>query len=452
MTDIATAEAEAPEYVYPVNVEDAGVATKKVTVTVPADRITGAIAEQFADLKQNAQLPGFRPGKVPANLIQKKYAKEVRDQVTQTLLRESYQQAVTKNNLQVLGEPSFENEADIKLPESGDLSYTFSVEVQPEFSLPEFAGLNIKKPKIVVNDEHVSQAMKNLREQQGTLLPVEDRGVAENDAVEADIKVHVGEEQVVEQNGFQFYVRKPLKLFGLTVEDTGGLDGKKAGETGEITATIPDTFQREDLRGKEAKVTIEIKDIRQLELAEINEEFLEQLGFKDESELNEALREEMETRVKNDIQNAMRDQVAKALLENTTLDLPAKLSQNQEMRIVQRRAMDLVQRGVPQEQIGANLEILRGGAGDEAARELKLFFILQKVAEQLEVDVSNGELNASIAEMAEQRGERPEKVRQKMQQDGTMSNLYLRLRELKAIDKILEKATIEEVEPDALKA
>ena len=452
MTDSAIAEAEATEYAYPVTVEDAGVATKKVTVTVPADRITGAIAEQFADLKQNAQLPGFRAGKVPASLIQKKYAKEVRDQVTQTLLRESYQQAVAKNNLQVLGEPSFENEADIKLPETGDLSYTFSVEVQPDFSLPEFTGLNVKKPKIVVSDEHVAQAMKNLREQQGTLLPVEDRGVSENDAVEADIKVHVGDEQVVEQNGFQFYVRKPLKLFGLTIEETGGLDGKKAGETGEITATIPDTFQREDLRGKEAKVTIAIKDIRQLELAEINEEFLEQLGFKDEAELNDALREEMETRVKNDIQNAMRDQVAKALLENTTLDLPAKLSQNQEMRIVQRRAMDLVQRGVPQEQIGANLEILRGGAGEEAARELKLFFILQKVAEQLEVDVSNGELNASIAEMAEGRGERPEKVRQKMQQDGTISNLYLRLRELKAIDKILEKAHVEEVEPDALKA
>ncbi|MGC4030297.1 MAG: hypothetical protein QM754_00920 [Tepidisphaeraceae bacterium] len=160
----------------------------------------------------------------------------------------------------------------------------------------------------------------------------------------------------------------------------------------------------------------------------------------------------MENRVKNDVQNAMRDQVAKALLEATPFELPAKLSQNQEMRIVQRRAMNLIQRGVPQDQIGANIEALKGGASEEAARELKLFFILSKVSESLDVEVTGGELNAEIASIAEAQGVRPDAVRQQMQKDGSIQNLFLRLRELKAIDKILEKAHIEEVEPEALKA
>ncbi|HEX8324211.1 MAG TPA: trigger factor [Tepidisphaeraceae bacterium] len=450
----AVAEQEEAEFLYPVTVEDAGVATKKVTVTIPADRITQSIDTQFKDLRSSAALPGFRPGRVPQKLIEKKFTKDVRDQVTQTLLRESYQQAVEKNKLQVLGEPSFENEEGIKLPEGGgDLSYTFSVEVQPDFALPELSGITIKKPKIEVKDEHVEQALKNLREQQGTLLPVEDRGVAEGDAVEADIVIKNGDEELVHQPQFQFYARKPMTLLALQFDDLPAtLAGAKPGETRTATAVAPETHQREDLRGKELTVEFKINDIRQLELAEINAEFLQQLGFENEEELNKALREEMENRVKNDVQNAMRDQVAKALLEATQFELPSKLSKNQEMRIVQRRAMDLVQRGVPEEQIGANIEMLKGGASDEAARELKLFFILGKVAESMEIEVSNGELNGNIAAIAEQRGLRPEKLRQQMQQEGTLSNLYLRLRELKAIDKILEKATIEEVEPDALKA
>ncbi|MGC4030296.1 MAG: trigger factor [Tepidisphaeraceae bacterium] len=291
MTDSATAvaEQEEAEFVYPVTVEDAGVATKKVSVTIPGDRITNAIKLQFADLRTQAALPGFRAGRVPAKLIEKKFTKEVRDQVAQTLLRESYQQAIQKNNLQVLGDPSFENEENIKLPEDGsDLSYSFSVEVQPEFNLPALEGINVKKPKIEVKDEHVEQALKNLREQQGTLLPVEDRGTQENDAVEADVHVKVGDDEIVHQHNFQFYLRKPLNVFGLKFEDVSALEGKKAGDTAEITITLPDTFPREDYRGKEARAEFKVKDIRQLELAEINAEFLEQLGFADEAELNKA--------------------------------------------------------------------------------------------------------------------------------------------------------------------
>ncbi|MDB5326618.1 MAG: tig [Phycisphaerales bacterium] len=454
MTDSATAvaEQEEAEFIYPVTVEDAGVATKKVTVTIPADRITTSIDSQFKDLRSSAALPGFRAGRVPKKLIEKKFTKDVRDQVTQTLLRESYQQAVEKNKLQVLGEPSFENEEGIKLPESGDLSYTFSVEVQPDFELPSLESISIKKPKIEVKDEHVAQALANLREQQGTLLPVEDRGIQAGDLVQADVHVKLGDEVVLHQHDHQFKVAD-TSLLGLKLDGVvAALEGAKIDETKSLKVTAPETHPTEKLRNQEVEVTFKIKDIRQLELAEINEEFLTQLGFKDEAELNDALREEMNARVKNDVQNAMRDQVAKALLEATTFELPEKLSKNQEARIVQRRAMDLIQRGVPEEQIRGNLEMLKGGATEEATRELKLFFILGKIAESMDVEVTNGELNGNIAAIAEQRGLRPEKLKQQMQQEGTLSNLYLRLRELKAIDKILEKAQIEEVEPEALKA
>jgi trigger factor len=448
MADTAIAEQEEAEFTYPVTVEDAGPATKKVSIEIPEDRIKSEISKQFKELRGQAALPGFRAGRAPQKLIEKRFSKEIRDQVTQNLLRESYQQAIEKNNLQVLGEPTFEENAKLDLPETGSLNYNFTVEVQPEFTVPDFSTITVKKAKVDINDEHVSQAMQNLREQQGNLLPVENRGVGANDVVTADVSVKLGEEEVLKQADMQFKASAP-SLMAIKIDDLAGkLDGAKADETRTINVNAGENHPTEKLKGQDVVVEIKVKDLRELELATIDAAFLESLGFENEQQLNDALREEMVARVNNDVQNALRDQVAKALLEQTNFDLPDKLSKQQEGRIVQRRAMDLLQRGVPEDQVIANLENLRGAAKDEAVKELKLFFILQKVASDADVDVTEGELNANIAGIAAQRGLRPEKLKQQMQSEGSLQTLYVRLRELKAIDKILEKAQVEEVEPE----
>ena len=153
----------------------------------------------------------------------------------------------------------------------------------------------------------------------------------------------------------------------------------------------------------------------------------------------------MEEKITYDVQQAMREQVNRYLLENTQIELPSKLSDRQADRVISRRAIDLMMRGVPKEQVEANLERLRGGAKDDAARELKLFFILQKIATDQGVDVDDAELNGRIAMLAAQQGRRPEKVKQEMAKDNSLVNLYIQLREQKAVDRLLEKAQIEEV-------
>jgi trigger factor len=130
------------------------------------------------------------------------------------------------------------------------------------------------------------------------------------------------------------------------------------------------------------------------------------------------------------------------------VEIPAKLSSRQTDRIVNRRAIDLMMRGMPEDRIRQNLDKLRTGAEEEGAKELKTFFILQKVAEQTGVDVSEAELNGRIAMLALQQGERPEKLKQQMAKDGnTISNLYVQMREEKALDEILKSAEIEDVDP-----
>ncbi len=454
MAENQTGVAEA-EFTYPVQIEEAGPGTKKVTIEIPAERITTKLEENFKELRQKAAIPGFRAGHAPRKLVEKKFATDVREDVRRALVSESYQQAIQKNNLKVLGEPDFGTEQKLELPESGSLKFSFEVEIAPEFTLPELTGVAVKRPKVEVTDEHRDQAMANLRQQQGTLVPVENRGLEAKDYITADVSVKCEGKEVGAQKDAMF-VLAAGRIAGLFVEDMDKqLAGLKPGESKTITVKAPADFGNADLAGKDVELVIALKDIKKLEPAEINEEFLTNLGFKDEAELREALGEQLQIRVKNDVAQAMRDQVSKFLFDSVVLDLPTKMSQRQTQRVVQRRATDLMSRGVPQAQIEANIEKLKTGAEEAAVRELKMYFILERLSEQLEIEVDEAELNGQVAMMAAQYGERPEKMKQQLSKDGTLANMYLKLRENRALDKVIESAKIEDVDlpkPEEAKA
>ena len=447
--EAAVADQQEEEFQYQIKIEDAGPATKKVTVEIPKDRIDAKLSEQFKELRREAALPGFRPGHAPQKLIEKRFNADVREQVRRSLISESYEQAVEKNSLQVIGEPEFDNPDAIKLPDDGGMNYSFQVEVQPDITIPDLKNLKIKKPKIEVTEENVNQALANLRQQQGALVPVEDRGIEDGDYVIADIHVKVDGNVVTHQHDAQV-VARPGRIAGIQVDDLADqLKGAKSGDTKTIKTKAAETHPNEEIKGKDVEIEIAVKDIKRLEEAEINEAFLQDLGFAKQEELMDALRQQMEERIQYDIQNSMREQVNQYLLANTPIELPTKLSDRQADRVVNRRATDLMMRGMPREQIESNLEKLRAGAAEEGARELKLFFILQKIANDQNADVDEAELNGRIAMLAAQRGQRPEKMKQQMSKDGSLQNLYIQMREQKAVDKILEQAQIEDVEVPA---
>jgi len=440
----AIAETAAQEYQYTVRVEDAGPATKKVFVEIPRDRIEAKLAAQFKEMRSQAAIPGFRAGKAPISLIQKKFGGEIKEQVRRQLIGESYEQAISKNDLKVLGEPEFDDvKAVSELPETGNISYSLTVEIQPAFTMPNLEGVAITKPKIEVTDTNVDQAMSNLRQQQGALVPVE--GAAEpKDFLVGDFTLKVEGAVIGTQPGAQLVVADG-RIAGVEIAQLESkLVGIKPGETKVLEADVPADHPQKEIACKSVQIEIKINDIKRLELAVIDEDFLESLGFKNEAELREALREQLISRIEFDVAEAMRNQARKYLIENTTIDLPSKLTERQSNRVVQRRAIDLMQRGVPQAQLEANIEALKQGSIDEARAELKMFFVLQQIANDGDIEVDESELNGRISMIAAMRGERPEKLKTQMSKDGSLSNLYLQLREQKALDTIVDKAVITE--------
>lgn len=434
------------EFDYPISIEDAGPATKRISIEIPEERIASKMGEQFDQVSDMAVLPGFRPGKAPRKLIERRFGGDIRNQVRDSLVREAFQQAVSKNSLAVIGEPEFEEGTKLELPESGSLKFQFNVEIQPDFALPDFSRLIVKRPVIKVTDVHVDQAMQNLREQQGTLIPVEDRGVQAKDHVMCDIELKQNGEVIGNMKNATV-IAKAGNVGGIPIPDLEKqLEGAKPGETRVINVTAPEDHQSEKLRGQPLDIEFKINDIKYLELAEIDDEFLEQLGFTNEQELRDELKVQMDHRIESDIKVAMHNQVRNFLMKNIEMELPNKLTQRQEHRVANRRASEAMMRGMSQDQVKQNLDRLYMGALDQARAELKQFFALSKLAQQHEIEVDEDEVNLQIAEMAMYRDMRPEQLKHKLSEGGQLKDLYMALRERKTLDKVIEGLTIEDVE------
>ena len=429
-----------------VTIEDAGPCKKKVVIEIPEEAIKKATDEQFKELHKEAQIPGFRKGRAPRRLLEKRFAKEVSEQVKLKLLADASESAVKDNDLQTLGEPDVDFE-NIELPAEGPLRFDFEIEVRPEFELPALEGIPVTKTQLEVADEQIEREVEQMRRLSGVWTP---RGEA--DAVEADdqivadviLKVEGVEEDEKLDNAV-IYVRANGFVGAIPVEKLDELlVGAKAGETKETSVDVPKTFFREEYRGKKVDVKIEVKDVKWLKPGELDENFFSQIGVEDEDELRERIQDMLQSRLEQQSRTEMTEQIYKHLLDNTDFELPLDIVGQQATMVLQRQYTNLIMRGLSREQIDEQLEQLQAGSEQQAERQLKTFFIMDKVAEKLDISVTEEEINGNIAQLAMQRQQRPEKMREQMARDGSLAQFSLEVRQNKCIAKLLETAYVTE--------
>ena len=442
----ADAEAAGPEN--QVQVEDAGTLKKKLTVTVPRQRIEAKRDEMFGELSQSAQIPGFRIGRAPRRLMEKRFGKEVADDVRNALIGESIGSAIEKSDLKSLGEPSIDLEK-IELPASGDLEFSFEVEIAPEFDLPELKGIKVEKPVLEMTDERVDREIADWSQSQARHEATTD-AAAEGDVVTAGANISIaGEDEPHDRPGLTLRVA-PGQIEGIPLVDLGkALAGRKADETAEIKVTVPNAHPNESWRGKEATITVRVSQVRKRVLPAIDDAFAAQAGFESFDELRRSVRQRLTARLETETRRAMHQQVQQYLLSSTDFELPEGVLARHTARLIQRRYVELLQTGVPRERIDERLTELQAAADEQARRDLKLQFILDKVAETKQIEVSDDEVNARVAQMAGMYNRRPERLRQELAADGTLAQLRGVVREEKAVDALLNDAEVTEVEPAA---
>lgn len=443
------------------SIEEIGTLRKALTVTVPAAVIGKQVDHNFEELQEEAIVPGFRKGRAPRQLIEKRFGPDVRKSLKTTIIAQAYLGVTERESLEVLGDPLFRVEIDggqklvdlnealqhIEIPTDADMSYTCEIEVKPVFELPSLEEIPVKRPNIEISDEQVAEQLERQQKIRGRLEPLAD-GVSETDDVLiVDAELKVGDESVKTEQNLQLGVRA-ARLDGINLPELGEkLTGVKPGDSVALDCEIPDDYERADLRGKQGTFSFEIHELKRLKPVPV-EELVASFGAESEAQLREFIKDDLEQEKDRLTQRAMTEQVRQYLLDQTQVDLPEQLSARQTDRAVIRQVIELRQQGIPDGDIHARIDELRTSAKDSVARDLRLSFILEKVADEIDVHVTDEEVNTEIARMARLYNKRFDRVRDDLQAQGLLGQLAEQIQQDKCVEHLLSKAKIEDVSSD----
>ena len=447
----ATTDAAKEAPAMDVAVEDAGVCKKKLSITIPREAIEKKFNDRFTELEREAVVPGFRPGHAPRRLVEKRFRRAVTEEVRVALVSETLAKALEQEKLDIIGEPDLDPES-VTLPDDGPMTFSLELEVRPEFTVPDYAGIPVDVKRREAGEKDVEAALERLREMHGELKPLRKGTKAKKgDVVTADVTLRVGDEKIVDgKEG-----RLPLAAVAVegvpvpTLPDL--LDGVKAGETKSDTFKVGDDAARQDLRGKEAEISLTVKDISRPAPAD-DKVLLERTGYDTLEALREGLARQLENQAETAHREAQEEAVRNWLLEQVPFELPEGLAQRHAERLYVRHLVNLRYRGVPAEEIERRRDDLQRSATENAVRDLKLFFILDSIAKKEKIEATDAEVDARVRFIAAQYGRRDDRVREEMQERGTLESLRSQICEDKVMRLLLEKAKIAGEESSSPKA
>lgn len=435
---------EKPKLSLELQIDKPSACERHVTVTVAEEDVRRYLNEAYDELLPEAQVPGFRPGKAPRQLVEKRFKPQVQQQVKASLIMDALTQINEGEDFSAISEPDFDFDA-VEIPDEGRLTFEFDVEVRPEFDMPEWKGLELEKPVRDFTDDDVDWQLKQLLARYGHLAPHE--GPAEmDDFIVADITFQQDGKVVGKASEESLRVRPVLSFHDARLEGFDKLMiGAKAGDVKEAAVTVTQDSPREELRGEEVTCVFEVLEVKRLELPEMDEAFLSRLGaFESESDLREAVQRDLERQLTYHQERQIRRQITSLLTESADWELPPDLLRRQARRELERAVMELQSSGFGEEEIRAYENELRQNSMAATARALKEHFILERIAEQENIEAAPDDYDREIQLIAAQMGDSPRRVRARFEKQGKMDSLHNQIVERKAIGLIRDHAKIKE--------
>lgn len=414
----------------------------KLNVEVPFEELKSEIDQAYKALAQQINIPGFRRGKAPRQLIDARIGRgPVLEQVVNDMLPTRYQQACEENELVVLGQPAI----DITKIEDNDVvEFTAEVDVRPEITLPDFAGFNVEVPALKVDEEAVDAEIDRLRERFGELKDTK-RKLKTNDFATIDLAASVDGEAIEEATteGMSYQVGAGDLIDGL---DTA-LRGLKTGESAEFTTTL----QAGEYAGKEATVTVTVQQTKERKLPEVDEEFVQMASeFDTVEELRESVSAQVEEKAKAAQATAIRDEVLKAALAESTFELPEGVVNEQvEAQLHQllgQLAHDEAALNAALEAQGTTREDFDAENRKNSEEAVRTQLFLDALAEQEAPEVSQQELTDHILFTAQSYGMEPNQFVMQLQQSGQIANLFSDVRRGKALAAAICRVSVKDEE------
>ena len=436
-----------------VEISDAGPCRKHVKVTIERVAIDALIEEKFSDLmlKNPPQVSGFRHGKAPRKIIERTYKNEVYSEAKTQLLMASLEQLAEDSTLSPLSPPELDP-ASVLIPEDGPMVYEFRIEVRPEFELPSYKNLKVKKPVHDFTDAEIAKEGDRLLEPYGSLVP-KDGVVALFDTITVDAVIKDGDKELNTVNEIALKVEKRLALSDGVAQDFGSqMAGAKVGDTRTVDITLSQEVGTESLRGAKVQAVFTVKEIKATRKPELTEALYENFGVRNAEQYGEYVRARLNRFMEYTQRNAARASVFDTLAKEAKFDLPQDLLVRQARKTLQRRVMEMRGSGMNDDQIRGRQRVLEQDVIRTTAAALKEHFVLQKIAELEKLEIEDEDIDAEIEAIADRSGESPRKVKARLEREDMLEALATELLERRALETVLATAEYEEYPFDPLKS
>lgn len=380
-----------------VSVADVSATQKKLQVVVPADRVQKELDRRYRQLAKQVRLKGFRPGKVPRKILQSYYGKTVEGEVSNQLIQETYPDALKEADLKPLMEGDVD---DFSFDEEGTFTYTALVEVQPEFQVSDYLGLEVEKPDTTITDEMVDQELENLRDRHAEVKSVqEDREARPGDVAVVDFTPFMDGELYEKGKTADFNLE--LGAGALHPEFDDKVVGHRPGETFEFDLYYPEDAENEDLAGKTVHFQVTLKELKEKVLPELNDEFAQKVGGHESLEaLRQALRERLQKSREQAATMAVRQAIMEQLVEKTSFEISEKVVEREIDRRIQQFVHQFTAQGINLDPARLNTPEIRQEQRPQAERDIRWRLIVEQIARQEGVELSDEEKEGVYQDVA----------------------------------------------------
>ncbi len=434
-----TDETEAADWLTS-ELEDTGPCRKHIKAVVAGSRVKEEMEEAYQELRQNVMIPGFRKGKAPVKLLQRRFGKEITDQVKESLGSEAFQKILENEKLTLVGDPEF---GDVEIDDESSLKFEADIEVRPEFRLGDYKGMKLTRPSEEVEDADIDQAVEGIRLQRAELVTEEGKKAEEGDVVLARWKIVADENVLSEEREVLIPVRKG-RVHGVEVDLPKVLKKAVAGDEKTAKITLPDDFENAEFAGVKAEIRIEVKEVKVHKLPDLDEEFVKTLGVESLETLRNEVSKQVAARKKMASREGLESQVFEKLLSEADFEVPEGLLEREQRRLRDDMRRRLRYRGVPAKVVEERLEEMGEQTREESVKRIKSGFILDNIAEAEKIVATEDEVQRLIEALAADSGQKADAVKSRLEETGGIYNLRSQIRREKAVELILEKAEIEE--------
>ncbi|NRA95608.1 MAG: trigger factor [Planctomycetes bacterium] len=435
----------------PSTLNDLGPCEKEIAVSVPADDIAGALEKQYGELRKQIVIPGFRAGKVPRAVLEKRYGEQVRHEVYHDLVRDAVSDALREHELEPVSEPHIEGGDDHdhhELPSEGELAFTFKVEVKPEFELPKYRGVQVERKREPVTPEQVKEVIDRIAESHAEWLPVEDGGYEEGDLVQATATIAVGDHVLADEKGVVF-LPEQNQLEGLEFPDAHKVAAESEidGEI-EVQLKVPEDHPEEALRGEETTGKLVIEGYKRRTPPAVDDAFASTVGKDDLEAFKADVTKELEEEHDRLSDRQVVRDILDKLLGQSDIPIAAGPTERMVQRQMGQRTMHFqMEEGLPAEEAKAKAEEEKAAITESVERDTRAWLLVEAIAKKEKIFCLEEAVDAALAELAARHGAKPSAVREYYEQQGLIAEVRSEVVERKVCEFLRDQARIAEDEP-----